>query len=122
MNPHLELELYRRLVAYLSGLEQLRDFRQWFDAATWDQRPWNSALIGSVELTVAEYLSGDRSETEVRDAFFAAISNATLFVPLSAPLSVITDSDSVTKATPMWGATVTSLGSPSGQKLVAGSV
>ena len=115
MNPQLELELYRRLVAYLSGGLQLREFRQWFDAATWDQQPWRSALIGSVELAVAEYLNGDRSETDLKAAFSDAISNATLVFPDSALVRVVTESESVIKTTPTWGATVTILGSPAGR-------
>ncbi len=115
MNPQLELELYRRLVSYLSGAVQLHEFRQWFDAATWDQRPWASSLIGAVELAVAEYLNGDRTEVDHKAEFSNAISKATLFVTMSSEVTVVTESESVIQATPAWGATVTILGSPSGR-------
>jgi hypothetical protein len=115
MNPQLALELYQRLVAYMSGSARLREFRQWFDAATWDLQAWKSALIGSVELAIAEHLSGDRSETDLKTALSDAISNTTLFVPSSSDVTVVTESESVVQATPTWGATVTILGSPSGR-------
>jgi hypothetical protein len=115
MNPQLELELYQRLVAYLSGGVQLQEFRRWFDAATWDQRPWTSPLIGLVELAVAEYLGGDRSESDLKVGLSDAIANATLFVPMPSQVRIVTESESTIHATATWGAMVTILGSPSGR-------
>lgn len=91
MDPRLELELYQHLVAYLSGRIQLWDFRQWFDAATWNQHPWTSPLVGSVELGLAEYLNHDRSENELRAVLSEAVSNATLVVPTSSTVRITTE-------------------------------
>ena len=115
MNLQLELQVYQRSVKYLSGGSNLPEFRQWFDRSTWNERPWTSALIGSVELAIAEYLNGDRTEAELKAAFSDAISNVTLYIPVPSAVTVVTESDSVVKATPTWGATVTILGLPSGQ-------
>ena len=112
MDPRLELELYQHLVAYLCGGIQLRDFRQWFDVATWDQQPWTSALVGSTELAMAEYLNKDRTEGELKMAFSEAVSNATIPVPASSQVRISTESESEVKTTPTWGATVRILGSP----------
>lgn len=114
MNLQLEFDLYKRIVAYLSRAASMQDFRRWFDAATWDQQPWKSPMIGAVELALSEFLNGDRSETEVRDALSVAIANVTIVLPV--PIitgGVVTESDSAIRVTPAWGATATILGSPS---------
>lgn len=113
MNLQLDFDLYQRIVAYLLQGASLQEFRRWFDAATWDQQPWKNPLIGAAELALAEYLNGDRSEAEVRDALSAAIANVTIVWPIPNAGGLVTETDNAIRITPGWGATVTILESAS---------
>src|SRR5205823_14176719 len=72
--------LYEHLVAYLSGKASLRDFRQWYDAATWDQHTCGNMLASDVELWLSEFSSGHRTEHELRDLLSEA--SARSIVPI----------------------------------------
>lgn len=78
MTTQLELEVYRKLVLYLSGAESLAVFRAWFDEATWDQEIWESSLVGSVELGIAEFSSGDRDEEDLKRSLASSVQSVTL--------------------------------------------
>ena len=77
MIAQLELDTYRHLVAYLCGSDSLRNFREWFDAATWEHEA-ESDLIGQIELGLAELSSGHRTESELKEIFRNFASNLTL--------------------------------------------
>jgi hypothetical protein len=77
MIAQLELDAYRHLIAYLCGGDSLRNFRQWFDAATWESAA-DSDLIGQIELGLAELSSGHRTESELKESFHNFASNLTL--------------------------------------------
>jgi hypothetical protein len=78
MTVQLELETYRHLVMYLSGLVSLRDFREWFDSHTWDQAQWESPLIGQIELALAELSSSNLTEHEFGELLRSSIPTVTL--------------------------------------------
>ncbi len=82
MNAALELEVYRNMVRFLKGAMSLRDFRHWYDSASWDQEVWTSDLASHVELALAELTSGHRTEQDVLAAFSDAVSGVTLHVPI----------------------------------------
>lgn len=58
------------LSSYLDGKSSLRQFREWFDVETWGlaAAPGSPArqLAGEIELRIAEYTNGHRSEDELR--------------------------------------------------------
>ena len=92
MTAQLELEVYRRLVAYLAGTASLRDFRWWFDGCTWNEAVWESRLVGQIELALAELSSGHRTE----DDFKASLSNALPTITLTLDPIVAASLPSVT--------------------------
>jgi len=86
MTVQLELETYRQLVMFLSGLTPLGDFRRWFDSHTWDQAQWESPLIGQIELIFAELSSNNLSEPEFVKLLKSSIPTLTLEVqPITGP-------------------------------------
>jgi len=70
MNSSLLSEIRDHLRQYLSREITLDDFRDWFDAETWDIIDKCPAatqqLAGEIELRVAEFTNGHLSETELR--------------------------------------------------------
>ena len=78
MTARLELEVYRRLVAYLGGRESLQAFRRWFDGSTWDEGEWESPLVGQIELALAELSSGHRTEEDFRASLRNTLPTVTL--------------------------------------------
>jgi hypothetical protein len=72
MGKELELEIREQLIRYLAaGTASLREFRDWFDAATWDIEEqaisqFTSGLAAEIELRLAEYANGHLSEEELR--------------------------------------------------------
>lgn len=70
MMSQLDLEIHNQLVKYLASEISLEQFRDWFDASTWDvQRTENQAtqeLAAEIELRLAEYTNGHRREDELR--------------------------------------------------------
>jgi hypothetical protein len=77
MNSLLELEAYGRVVGYLSDRISLRDFREWFDSATWEQTA-GSDLLGQIELSLAELSSAHRTEEEFKEILHSYIPHLTL--------------------------------------------
>lgn len=74
----LEQEIRTRLAAYLDGGLSLEDFDHWFAGATWDVRhsdPAAAELVYEVELLVAEFTSGHRFESELRDELRRVLQN-----------------------------------------------
>lgn len=70
MNETLPFELYSNLVKYLSNSISLREFRDWFDAATWgvpgSGLPVVEQVAGEIELRIAEHTNGHLDEEELR--------------------------------------------------------
>jgi hypothetical protein len=103
MTVQLELETYRHLVMYLSGLVSLRDFRGWFDSHTWDQAQWESPLIGQIELALAELSSSKLTEQEFLAVLKSSLPTLTLEMkPLTQsnlPTVVTTATSNITKST-----------------------
>ena len=62
----LELQVRREIVRYLAGEISLAEFRNWFDATTWETGP---GLAADVDLLVAEYSNGDWTQEELRSKF-----------------------------------------------------
>ncbi len=80
MIAQLELDTYRHLVAYLSGAAPLKNFRQWFDASTWEAAA-ESNMIGQIELGLAELSSGHRTEAEFKEILHNFVQIPTLEIP-----------------------------------------
>ena len=59
-------ELRSQLQRYLLGGEHLRSFQTWFVSFIWREDRSASKLARAVELALAEYTSGHRSEPELR--------------------------------------------------------
>lgn len=62
--------MQRYLASYLNREISLSEFRDWFDAETWDldMEP-NTPLgqvVGEIELRLAEFTNGHRTEDELR--------------------------------------------------------
>lgn len=70
MSAQLETEIHDNLVRYLSGQTTLEQFRDWFDAATWDLNPAGTTrlfqLAGEIDLRLAEFTNGHLTESELR--------------------------------------------------------
>ena len=70
MNSSLLSEIRDHLRQYLSREITLDDFRDWFDAETWDIIDKCPAatqqLAGEIELRVAEFTNGHRTEDDLR--------------------------------------------------------
>lgn len=68
MANQLNLEIHNQLVKYLGSRISLEQFRDWFDASTWDIEATGnqSDLASEVELRLAEYANGHRTENELR--------------------------------------------------------
>jgi hypothetical protein len=92
LQNQLQYELYQHLVRYISGNESLYSFRQWYDAATWDNEVWESDLASQLELLLAEFSSGHRTEAELKDVLSEAITHAIIPIELFKPgtVSVVT--------------------------------
>ncbi len=92
MQNRLQFELYQHLVSYLSGKESLHDFRQWFDATTWDTEVWYSDLASQIELLLAEFSSGHRTEHELNELLGEAVTHSVIPIELFEPgaASVVT--------------------------------
>jgi len=83
----LELLVYRDFVSYLNGNLSLSDFRKRFDRGTWDEQIWKSSFLGQIELGLAEFSNGDRTEQEFRQQIESVFPNVTLELePLGVPL------------------------------------
>ena len=94
MTVQLELETYRQLVAYLGGGVSLKNFRRWFDGHTWDQAPWDSPLIGQIELAMAELSSNNLTEQE-----FVGVLRSSIPTTLTLEMQPITRSNLPTLVT-----------------------
>ena len=68
MRSDFALTIQNELVRYLAGETTLDQFRQWFDSETWEiaESSPQASLVSQIELLLAEYSSGDRTEGELR--------------------------------------------------------
>lgn len=71
MKIRLDLEIHSQLVKYLAGEQALGDFRDWFDASTWDIEQSGLSqdafeVAGEIELRFSEFSNGHLTETELR--------------------------------------------------------
>lgn len=82
--------IYALVSAYVSGEITLQAFEEWFIPATWDIRKIPDAetlgLIREIQLLMAEYSSGDRSEDNLK---------GTLSALLPVPMIVVESSTAV---------------------------
>lgn len=63
-------DVQHKLASYLSGETCLSQFRDWFDGETWDSdlqtdEP-QGQLVGEIELRLAEFTNGHRTEDDLR--------------------------------------------------------
>lgn len=70
MNSGLLLETQDQLRRYLSHEISLDGFREWFDVETWDaidsSSPATQQFAGQIELHIAEFTNGHRTEDDLR--------------------------------------------------------
>lgn len=63
-------DVQRYLADYLTGKISLSQFRDWFDAETWEldivpETP-RGQVVGEIELRLAEFTNGHRTEDDLR--------------------------------------------------------
>lgn len=68
----LDLEIYNQLVDYLGGEKPLKEFRDWFDASTWQMHELGAnrdavELASEIELRLSEFSYGHWTEAELRN-------------------------------------------------------
>jgi hypothetical protein len=65
-----QFDLNNQLVKYLASETSLERFRDWFDSSTWDMHLTSDQptqdLAAEIELRLAEYTNGHRTEGELR--------------------------------------------------------
>lgn len=65
--------LQDELTCYLAGEQSLSEFYHWFVPEAWDVHQWASPrvqeVVGEINLLLAEYSSGHRTEQELKDLF-----------------------------------------------------
>lgn len=71
MQSRLDLEIHYQLVKYLAAEQTLSDFRNWFDASTWDIEQSGLSqdaldIVGEIELRLSEFSNGHITETELQ--------------------------------------------------------
>lgn len=74
------MEFTDDLALYLCGEVSLDEFRDWFDAATWDaplEDPIGE-LVGQIELLMAEFSNGHRTEVDLRNQLYQIASSSPL--------------------------------------------
>ena len=113
MIAQLELQTYNRIVGYLSGNLSLSNFREWFDSNTWEHTG-DSDLLGQIELYLAEFSSGHRSEPEFKEMLHSYLPDLTLHLdPFSeARETVVTSANNALRM--LRGPISRTLGSPVG--------
>jgi hypothetical protein len=69
--PDSDWDIRAHLQSYVLGQESLRDFQRWFMPIVWtaSDRGESTKLMRAVELWLAEYTNGHRSESELRGLF-----------------------------------------------------
>ncbi len=79
MNNSLDVTIRDWLARYLAGEIGLGEFQEWFVPATWDQPGKGDseidALIGEIELRLAEYTGGHRDEKDLRTLLVPLVTN-----------------------------------------------
>lgn len=79
MNPSLDNEIREKLASYLVGEISLEDFEDWFVSASWNvsQSKNQSAInmVYEIELRLAEYSDGFRSEDELKNLLRPLVEN-----------------------------------------------
>lgn len=77
MDESLLSEIRAQLGRYLNGKSSLRQFREWFDVETWGLAAESDSparqLAGEIELRIAEFTSGHRTEEDLRSSFQALL-------------------------------------------------
>jgi len=77
MSSTLNAEIRERLVRYLAGEISLAAFQEWLVPRAWDvEQSGNAAAIelaNELELRLAEYTSGHRTEAELREALLPLV-------------------------------------------------
>ncbi len=82
-------DVQRYLANYLSGEISLPQFRDWFDAETWDldmesDKPLGQT-VGEIELRLAEFTNGHRTEDDLRyhlESLLPKADNADFQIPI----------------------------------------
>lgn len=82
MKSLIDLEIHNQLVQYLAEDISLREFRNWFDASTWnmEQRGANHdalELAGEIELRLSEFSNGHWTEVELRNMLLPLVRDYT---------------------------------------------
>jgi hypothetical protein len=82
------VELQDQIVRYLANRISLGEFRNWFDAASWDaeidSKSELSAMIGEIELRLAEYSDGHWTEEELREQLKKVVRDQFVVVEVAA--------------------------------------
>jgi len=96
-------DIYQRLSQYLAGQSRLADFHNWFIPAAWniDSEPDPVKRVAyRIQLLLAEYANGHRSEDELRSEFWGLMPQPTVTIIVGSA-SVTAGSSSVTKISPV---------------------
>jgi hypothetical protein len=79
-----ELEIRSQLASYLAGDMTLSAFSDWFVEKTWGEETSESFsdLVSEIELVLAEFTSGHRSEEEVKNLLRPHVTDYTIYLRL----------------------------------------
>lgn len=82
MQASLDFEIRDCLARYLAGEISLERFQEWFVPMAWDadqSGSWSAEeLANEVELRLAEFSNGDRTEAELRELFRSTLETYTM--------------------------------------------
>lgn len=88
-----ELEIRMRLADVLEGSESLDSFESWLVAESWnmhlDSTPEAQALVGDIELALAEYSNGDITTGELTERLANLLRTVTVMVEIDPATSTV---------------------------------
>jgi hypothetical protein len=99
MNSSLQNEIGERLGLYLVGQISLSEFHDWLLPATWDidaEEEQAKRLAHRIQLSMAEFSSGDRTEDELREDLWGLRSSSSVTIMVGAS-SLRFDNNTVTQ-------------------------
>jgi hypothetical protein len=83
MNSSIRNQIDERLSRYLAGQSSLAEFHDWFIPATWDldaEAEVDRTFAHQLQLLLAEFSNGDRTEGELREAFWDLLDRSSVTV------------------------------------------
>ncbi len=100
MNSSLRTEIEKRLSQYLAGQSTLAEFHNWYIPIVWDidaEPEGVKRFAHRLQLFLAEFSNGDRTEDELRSAFWDVL-NRNVTVIVGTTPSIVAGTDNVTQA------------------------